>query len=164
MRDEFSTLDIVKALGIERECLREWMNRSFIKPTISAQSQGKKAVFTRLDVYRVELFRQLVAEGLDRNRSCIFANFYKTRMKTDAGDLNYLVIRFGPITMDGVEMEPTHSAFFAVRGDKILLEEGCVDGKEKEPSRMKCDDKWSIMHLVNLKALRNKVDFALEKL
>lgn len=164
MRDEFSTLDIVKALGIPRERLREWMTRSFIKPTISAQGQGTKASFSRLDVYCVELFRQLVEEGFDRDKSRMFVDFYKTRMKSDEGRLNYLIIRLGPIkTQGGVELEPTHSAFFAVPGDKLLLDEGCVDSSDLTMSRSSYGNRWSIMHLVNLKALRNKTDLALKK-
>jgi len=66
MRDKFSTLDIVKALEIPRERLREWMNRGFIKPSEPARGQGTKAVFTRIDVYGVALFRHLLTKGFKR--------------------------------------------------------------------------------------------------
>lgn len=164
MRDEFSTLDIVKALGIERECLREWVNRSFIEPSVPAPSQGKKAVFSRLDVYGVELFRQLVSAGLDRSKCRIFVNFYKERMLSDHGDLNYMGLRLGPLKEDGIDVAPSGSAFFPSHGDKILLDVGFADSKDLERSRGRYDNQWSIMHLVNLKVLRSKVDFALEKL
>ena len=67
MRDEFSTLDIVKALKIPRERLRDWMNQGFVKPTIPAEGQGTKAVFTRTDVYLLALFRHLVNSGFKRD-------------------------------------------------------------------------------------------------
>ena len=56
MIDTFSTLDIVKALRIPRERLRDWMNNGFVVPTILSQGQGTKAVFTRGDIYLVALF------------------------------------------------------------------------------------------------------------
>lgn len=164
MRDEFSTFDIVKALGIERERLREWMNRSFIKPTIPAPGQGKKAVFTRLDVYAVELFRQLVSAGLDRNRCRMILDFYRQRMKTDDDDLNYLIIRLGPLKEEGMDVKPSYSHFFAFHDDKILLDIGCADSKDLERSRGMLDNRWSLLHVMNLKELRSKTDMALEKL
>ena len=66
MRNEFSTLDIVKALEIPREKLKEWMKRGFIRPTIPASGQGIKAVFTRADVYAVSLFEELIKKGFKR--------------------------------------------------------------------------------------------------
>jgi hypothetical protein len=58
----YSTLNIVKALGIPRERLRDWMNRGYIAPSIPAKGQGTKAVFSRLDVYSIALFRHLVED------------------------------------------------------------------------------------------------------
>ena len=56
-RDDFSTLDIVKARNIPRERLREWMTRGFIQPSQPAAGPGTRASFTRKDVYAVEFFR-----------------------------------------------------------------------------------------------------------
>ena len=66
MRDAFSTLDIVKAFGIPRERLRKWMEMGFVGPTEPAKGRGTKAVFTRVDVYCVELFRHLLDCGFNR--------------------------------------------------------------------------------------------------
>ena len=59
MRDKFSTLDIVKALSIPRERLRDWMNNGFVVPTTRSEGQGTKAIFTRDDIYLVALFVDL---------------------------------------------------------------------------------------------------------
>jgi hypothetical protein len=63
----YSTLEIVSELGIPRERLRDWMNRGFITPSIPANGQGTKAVFTLSDVCDIAVFKFLVDKGLDRN-------------------------------------------------------------------------------------------------
>lgn len=69
MKDKakYSTLDIVKALGIPRERLRDWMSRGFIEPTLPARGQGTKSGFTLADVYGVALFGKLIQVGLKRD-------------------------------------------------------------------------------------------------
>ena len=70
MREQYSTLDICKALGITRERLRDWMNRGFIKPSIQeAKGQGTKALFSRNDVYLIMLFLTLIWNGINRKES-----------------------------------------------------------------------------------------------
>lgn len=62
----YSTTDIVKALDIPIERLRDWLNRGYIKPTLPAHGHGTKAGFTQEDVYGVALFRKLVEKGFKR--------------------------------------------------------------------------------------------------
>jgi len=66
MKNEFTTFDIIKALDIPRERLREWLKRGFIKPNQAAEGQGTKAIFTRSDVYAVALFERLIEHGITR--------------------------------------------------------------------------------------------------
>jgi hypothetical protein len=61
-KETFTTFDIIKALGIPRERLQDWMNRGFVKPSIPATGKGTKAFFTLLDVYALALFQHLVEE------------------------------------------------------------------------------------------------------
>lgn len=58
--EPYSTLDIVKKLGVPRERLRDWQNRKFIDSSVNASGQGTKALFSRLDVYAIALFRYMV--------------------------------------------------------------------------------------------------------
>lgn len=161
MIDDFSTLDIVKALGIPRERLREWMKRKDMIPSVSASGKGTKAIFTRLDVYAVELFRQLVDKGFDRDVARVFVRFYQDRMKNESEHLSYLIIRLGSLrTATGVELEEEYSASFAVDNEKINLDEGCID----KPTNTKFHVHWKMLHVVNLKTLRNHTDEALRKL
>ena len=70
MRNQYSTLDICKALSITRERIRDWMDRGFIKPSIQeAKGQGTKALFSRNDIYLVELFLTLIRNGINRRES-----------------------------------------------------------------------------------------------
>jgi len=97
MKDNFSTFDIVKALDIPRERLRAWMKLSLIQPTIAAGGKGKKAVFTRQDVYWLELFRQLVEHGFGRNIAHLIVIESLKRMNKEKERNVYLIIRLGKI-------------------------------------------------------------------
>jgi hypothetical protein len=67
MKTGYSTLDIVRTLGIPRERLREWLSRGFITPGIQqASGAGTKALFGQEDLYRIMLFKQLVESGISR--------------------------------------------------------------------------------------------------
>ena len=90
--EEFSTFDIIKALKIPRERLRDWMNRGFIIPTEKAQGQGTKAIFSREDVYAVALFQNLIQRGFKRKEASNIVNHW---LHFDALELfSYLVFRY----------------------------------------------------------------------
>jgi len=160
MKNTFSTFEIIKVLGIPRERLREWLKRDFIKPTISADGQGTKAVFTRQDVYGIELFRQLLERGLARDKARIFVKFFHDKMKEDIARNTYLIIRQGklkPARKFGPETQDT--AFFAGDDEVIRLDIGSTDIRGKI-----YDDNWQFIHVMNLKFLRKQTDLALGKL
>jgi hypothetical protein len=161
MTDVFSTFDIIKALGIERERLREWMNRSYLRPSVMSSGQGIKSEFTRCDVYAVELFRQLLEGGFDRDHAGVFVRFFQDQMKNESNFPSYLIIRLGSLrTATGVDVDEEYCASFAVDNEKINLDEGCLD----RPTDMKFNRQWKMLHVVNLKTLRNHTDEALRKL
>ena len=66
IEDLYSTLDIVKALNIPRERLRDWMTRGFIKPSLPSTGKGTIAIFTKADVFGVALFGKLLEKGFKR--------------------------------------------------------------------------------------------------
>jgi hypothetical protein len=66
MRNDFSTLDICKALDIPRERLRSWMKEGFIEPNTEAEGQGTKAIFNRQRVYTIAAFKSYIERGFDR--------------------------------------------------------------------------------------------------
>lgn len=96
MKEEYSTLDIVKALKIPRGRLREWIDQNFIIPSVSAEGQGTRAVFTRIDVYGVALFRQLLKLGFSRSMASRITRDFVSREKAQTrGKARYLVFKIG---------------------------------------------------------------------
>jgi DNA-binding transcriptional MerR regulator len=122
VRDQFSTLDIVKALDIPRERLREWLVRGYVRPSVSAEGQGTRAIFTRTDVYTVALFRRLLEIGFRREEAGKFVRKFQEREK-DAPEQQrtvYLIFRVGG-------KGGPRSLSLARGGWKIALETGAVE-------------------------------------
>lgn len=76
---EFSTWDIIKALCINRNCLQEWIRLGVVRPTIRARGTGTRNRFTFDDVVKVNVFRHLVAIGIQRvHASALVASIVDT--------------------------------------------------------------------------------------
>jgi hypothetical protein len=58
--ESFSSLDMVRIHRIQKERFRDWYSRGYIKASKEAEKQGKKALFSRLDVYAVGLFKEFI--------------------------------------------------------------------------------------------------------
>ncbi len=67
LKGGLSTFQIEKKLGIKRARLKEWM--AFIPPTLKAAGRGTKSVFSRTDVYKLCIFKELVDRGFTRKRA-----------------------------------------------------------------------------------------------
>jgi len=178
MRNEYSTLDIVKALDIPRERLRDWMNKGFVKPTKPAEGQGTKAIFTRYDVYNVELFRKLIAFGLNRKDAAALSqdetpNIVQGDIGRYWNEILYVVIHF----MDEFDFAVGSTAtvkkeelVHPASGSAILIDEKGVAQKEffkKESIRKSRKDFHSEdmdqILIVNIEKIRRKVDMALSE-
>jgi hypothetical protein len=67
VRYHFSTLDVVKILEIKREALREWIDRGFIIPSTTEKiSIGIKSLFNMRDLYKIQIFKELIGIGFSR--------------------------------------------------------------------------------------------------
>ena len=155
MRDEFSTLDIVKALEIERERLREWMNRGFIKPTHPSAGQGTKAIFSREDVHCVQLYRQLVEIGIDRDMASKHIEYYrKHRTEENGQKCDYLIYRKGKLSS---------VTAFTGEGAQFDFHKGLPDSHEYFYDQY-FDKEWLSIRIINIMALRKETDKALEAL
>ncbi|MFC1607144.1 MerR family transcriptional regulator [Candidatus Latescibacterota bacterium] len=67
--DIYSTLDVVKILGISRGRIREWTDEGFITPSTPSAGQGKRNGFSRWDLYGIELFRRIIEKGYSRKNA-----------------------------------------------------------------------------------------------
>ncbi len=70
----YSTFDLVKVLGVHRSSIQQWMNHGFIEPTVEqAAGRGSKSLFSDVDIYRIELFRNLFQVGIPQREAASIA-------------------------------------------------------------------------------------------
>jgi hypothetical protein len=164
-RDEFSTLDIVKALGdLGRERLRDWMDQGFVRPGVPASGRGTKAVFTRAEVYGVALFKLLVERGINRKIAKEGAKiFVEHGLATSITHLCYTS------NMEGTERK-IYSHYFVGRS-ALYIEIGVGNGPSDQACKLTHGlsepliiDDWDDVHIVNIQKLQDKVDAALSAL
>ena len=174
MRNEFSTLDIVKALGIPRERLRDWMNHGYIKPTTPAKGQGTKAIFTRKDVYGVLLFSNLLEKGFKRETAS--KHFHKIIENGLIEKTKYIVWRIS--TKYGKEIM-LHQYLDELQA-RVDLKLGAIDWTPFDPAIQKIPiigkfygvgkeliekaGEWEQIIIMNLDLIKRKVDVALSSL
>jgi hypothetical protein len=183
MKNEFTALDIFKALKIPRERLRAWMKLGFITPTVPAAGQGIKAVFTLDDVYGVSLFCELVENGFSRKVAGNFVKEFREQVKKEKGSpsypkTTYIMFRwpgktgkeFADVSRLGsgawkFDIEsgyidwPLSNPKFKLTGDEMRV----PPRKGPEPPPYK-DKNWRNIHMVNFETLCKEVDAALAKL
>ena len=70
----FTSFQLCKAVGIRRASLQQWLDRGFIKPSISkASGRGQKNIFSKHDAYRIMVFIALAKEGISQKMASRFA-------------------------------------------------------------------------------------------
>jgi DNA-binding transcriptional MerR regulator len=68
--EEFTTFQVAKILGVSRSSLQQWLDFGFIEPSISAaEGRGTKNLFSREDLYRIEMFRALSRAGVAQKKA-----------------------------------------------------------------------------------------------
>jgi hypothetical protein len=176
MRNRFSTLDIVKALSIHRERLRDWMNNGFVVPTTRSEGQGTKAIFTRDDMYMVALFVDLLNKGFKRDKASDLIRKASEVLKNNGSkNLAYIIIYFLNDHNNTIFVEPIYDPF--TRWDKIdlrwggripskLNQENALDLNNLKieadaMQKLSTTQRWENIHLVNFIYLRQKVDLHL---
>jgi hypothetical protein len=154
MKNEFSTLDIVRGLNIPRERLRDWMNRGFVRPTQEAQGQGTKAVFTRFDICLVALFRNLVEMGFNRKLAgfCVEATINQAESNPD---IEYLLIKSDgkSFTMKALSDDPDERWVLELGGGRVgTYDSEGIDFLSQDQAT------WQSFHIINFKQIRADVD------
>jgi MerR HTH family regulatory protein len=167
MRDKFSTLDIVKVLEIPRERLRSWMKEGFVQPTVPAQGQGTKAVFSRYDIYSISLFDNLLDAGFRREVAAShMREFAKVFHK------NYELVLCRQVTLPGgcmMHCSPiivTGNNTFAVMSGEASFSGGAGGSHEMTEAMKSINDisQWDTFLVVNIGKLKSKVDTLLSQL
>lgn len=182
MKNEFSTFDIIKALGIPRERLKDWMSNFFIKATTPADGQGTKAIFKKVDIYMIELFRDLLRKGFKRDRASDFIKKISEKLKQEkVEELAYIIFKYFPedeqaisaeMVFEPIKEEDKIDLIWGGRTpDPQLLVElenmkksGYFSKAKRKEHMFLPSQNWEHIHLVNFKILRKKVDMALSTL
>ena len=170
MKREFSTLDIVKRLGIPRERLREWMNRNFIIPTKPSKKQGSKAIFTREDVYGIALFKDLIERGVKRETASHYVNelikysavklkdFILFRYQTQYGKQEILSMNFIHLQSGSWQIDLETGSHVPLFGESNVFPLNPCD-TPLDPNK-----DWDEIIIINFERLKRKADYALEGL
>jgi hypothetical protein len=156
IEDLYSTLDIVKALDIPRERLRDWMTRGFIKPSLPSTGKGTIAIFTKADIFGVALFGKLLEKGFKREMAAEYIEMVVGQKLY--GSLNFILFKS------------------VIRDDKRVIDVEYQIGKG--PLKVEIDKKgnakvisgsfenpiteeWEDIHILNVGNLFKEVDAAL---
>ena len=127
VKQNYSTLDIVKALEIPRERFREWLTRGYVKPQKPARGHGRPAVFTIEDVWMVALFRNLIESGYKRDVAGAFLDkiYYSAKSGIETARMtNIFIVRQAKDPKSGeIIVQATGS-----RGRTDFISIGCVQG------------------------------------
>jgi len=153
MDNEYSTLEIEKRLGIHRERLRIWIDRGYIEPSIQrAKGQGTKSLFSRLDVYGIGLFRELIGKGFKRDATSRLVKGFINR-----GIDAFAYVKF--IENEGViETEVLTPGKWA-----LLLNTGKIGDYDPESKIINIREKspggnWTTILILDLRSLRQRID------
>ncbi len=159
MQNDFSTIDIQRALKIPRERFRQWIDMGFVKPSVPAAGAGTRASFKRTDVYCIAVFEYLIMRGFKRG---IAARFVETlsRSVADISECNYLILR----------RESGKVGFFGqvLRNAQIDFVQGTFykesdTGKKPQNGTFRPSEMWDDIFIVNFAKIRNQVDHSLGK-
>lgn len=156
IEDLYSTLDIVKALNIPRERLRDWMIRGFIKPSLPSTGKGTIAVFTKADVFGVALFGKLLEKGFKREMAAEYIEMVLSQNIYKA--LNFIL--FKSLIRDGkrvVEIEEQ----IGKSSLKVEIDEKGNAKVISGPFENPIAEEWEDIHILNVGNLFKEVDAAL---
>jgi hypothetical protein len=155
IEDLYSTLDIVKALNIPRERLRDWMTRGFIKPSLPSTGKGTIAIFTKEDIYGIAIFGKLLEKGFKREVASEYTDIVVGRRLRD---LNYIL--FKSLIRDGKRVVDIEEHI----GKSSLKVEIDKNGNAKVISdhfENPIPEEWEDIHILNVGNLFKEVDAAL---
>lgn len=141
MKNEFSTFDIVKLLGVNRNTLQSAIAGGYIVPDIERASKKEsiRSKFSREGLYTVSLFFKLIQFGRSRMEAREESRISWSRVGTET---NYLKIS-GDITKDP-RME--------IGGATMMKNYPTIDMKDGEAFRL----------IINLVAVKKEVESRLE--
>ncbi len=65
--ESFQAAEVTRITGVKRTRLQQWLEKGWIAPSIqAADGHGTRNLYTRHDLYTVELFKKIIEYGLSR--------------------------------------------------------------------------------------------------
>jgi hypothetical protein len=156
MKNDFSTIDIQRALKIPRERFRQWLDMGFIKPSVQAAGAGTRASFTRTDVYRIAVFDYLITRGFKRGIAARFVEMFGRN--AEDSESNYLLLRresgktgFIVLTSRHWQADLEGGTFYPAQDAEM----------KRENSAFRPSESWDDIFIVNFAKIRTQVDRSL---
>lgn len=163
MKKQFSTFDIIKALGIKRERLRAWMKKGYVYPHMPSPGQGQSALFTIYEVFGIALFDKLLKNGFKRETA---AEYYSVCSGNGFTGGDYLVIR-----ADEIDGERDLRPFFIMgtleTTQSLLILEIMPDGSLSQrtpPFGAEIIPDWEDISIINFGRIKDEVEKKLKVL
>lgn len=141
MERTFTTFEIVKILGVERNLLAQWLMRGYITPSIQrARGVGTKNIFSRNDLYNIRLFQQLVNTGIRRSEAEMYIDINFQHISEAEADRKYIV--------------------YTRKMKRVGVDEGIIADMEMvaDPPRIIFRDDDSYVVVINLLGIKKEVD------
>lgn len=139
---EYTTSDLAK-LGIKRERLKEWMTRGYVEPSIQkGEGTGHWHLFSRIDLYLLELFKYLLQRGFSRKEAHRRVKQIVKPSIEHAQDVDVIVFYNRGGADDDI------AAAFAKDGDEVAINFE--------------NDYWHDMLAVNFRRIMNHVDAVID--
>lgn len=173
----YSSFDIMRALQIPKEKLRDWIDRGFVPSTKPSPGRGLPAVYTKWDVYGLALFMELLSHGFPRDRASSMAKDYR-----DEYDIYYpgdaesepdvwTIFKPADYILFRREVDEDGNVNIRVSGAandewNVSLSTGDIYPEDAEHDYPGHPDlkPWSSILIIDYKKIRNSVDEALGKL
>ena len=178
LEQTFSSFEIMRALHIEKEKLRDWIERGFIRASKPSPGRGKPAAFSVKDIYGLALFMELLSYGFSRERASHLADTYRHSIEVDVSDVDEdgniaefwtlddqyaadFILFHRKTDFDG---NPIINARTLTNDkERISLRTGWPTAKNIKPEA-EIKKYWDSLLIINYKKIRDMVDEALRKL
>jgi hypothetical protein len=98
-QESFTTHDVLRINKMEPDRFREWVRRGYVVPTVDPSGkQGRKRLFSRVNLYGIALLKRLTDLGLNRWIANQFVEFLDSSQwgEVRQGAIRFLVIRGTP--------------------------------------------------------------------
>jgi hypothetical protein len=137
MRKGYSTFQVAKALGEKYQRLRGWLDTGAIIPSIQrADGVGGRSKFSRIDVYCIGLFKEMLSLGFSRDEAGARVrgvHSYLSGTKTKFGDPDFaehiLIVKHGDTFQSDIEVHGHEPKWYKSLGDLLAA-------AAKEPLRI----------------------------